>query len=223
MKTNERTNLRVGINAKTAPLTLRSNMTNLPEDLQGPILTRSPTPSEKSNERVTKEDLQATLMAILKSLERCSLNMERNFRGAKEEMDKGCSMNPQKRSDLEHSTPENDNVGRAANQTSLMKEPVVSLFPLLKKEWDKEKNKEDTRASQLALNEIKKPKLSDPLSFSLNNRGQYRLEIVQTLGESQTNAVTGADPFLQALVNMINLTWAEKRKEKATKEVRAER
>ncbi|KAM2165043.1 hypothetical protein ACFX1R_039237 [Malus domestica] len=111
----------------------------------------------------------------------------------------------------------------AANQTSTTKEPVVSLFPLIKEEGDKEKNKEETGASQLALNKINKPKLSDPLSCSLNNRGQCGLEIVQTLGESQTNAVIGANPYLQAPVNIINLTWAEKGKEKATEEVRVER
>ncbi|KAM2920125.1 hypothetical protein COP2_042014 [Malus domestica] len=131
-------------------------------------------------------------------------------------MDKGCSMNPQRRSDLDHSTLENDNGGRIANQSSPMKKLDVSLFPLLKTLGDKEENKEETRADQLALNKIKKPKLSDPLSFSLNNRGQYGLEIVQTLGESQTKAVIGGGPFLNAPVNMISLTWAEKGKEKAT-------
>ncbi|KAM2903570.1 hypothetical protein COP2_003376 [Malus domestica] len=121
-------------------------MTNLPKDLQEPILTGSPTPSEKSKERVTKEDIQVALMAILKNLERSSLNMERSFEEAKEKMDKGCSMNPQRKSDLEHSAPENDNVGRTTNHTSPTKEPVVSLSPLLTEEGDKEKSKEETRA-----------------------------------------------------------------------------
>ncbi|KAM1125233.1 hypothetical protein ACFX14_040604 [Malus domestica] len=46
-----------GAKQKSLHYTSRSSITNLPEDLQGPILTKSPTSSEKSERKVTKEDL----------------------------------------------------------------------------------------------------------------------------------------------------------------------
>ncbi|XP_070668774.1 uncharacterized protein [Malus domestica] len=48
-------------------------MANFPEDLQGSALTESPTPSEKSGEKFANEDLQATMMAVIRSVERNSL------------------------------------------------------------------------------------------------------------------------------------------------------
>ena len=48
-------------------------MANLPEGLQGSGSAESPTPSEKSGGKVTNEDLQATMIAVLKSMEKISL------------------------------------------------------------------------------------------------------------------------------------------------------
>ena len=78
-------------------------MENLLEDLQGPVLTESPTPSEKSGGKVTNEDMQATMIAVLRSMEKISLET----RG---EVSRLCSLtgNLQRRLDLEYFTPENN-------------------------------------------------------------------------------------------------------------------
>ena len=102
-----------------------------------------------------------------------------------------------------------------------MEESVIPLFPMIKEKKGEAKNMEESEASQPLLK--KDPGLHDPLLFSLDNRGQCGLKNKQLLEESQADITNNASPFIQAPVNMINLTWAEKGKGRATWEVKAER
>ncbi|KAM1426467.1 hypothetical protein ACFXTO_019146 [Malus domestica] len=139
----------------------RSSMANIPKDMQGPVLTEIPTLYEKSRGKVTNEDLQATMMAIIKS-------MERNSVQTKEEVNRLCSLirNLQRRLDLEYSTPENDHAKETMREASSMGKPVIPMFPLLEG-----KRKEESGTNQLVLEEIQKVKVPDPLLSSLNSRG----------------------------------------------------
>ncbi|KAM1462825.1 hypothetical protein ACFX1R_049167 [Malus domestica] len=154
-------------------------MANLPKDLQGLVLTESPTSSEKSERKVTKEDLQAIMMAFIKSLERNSQSMERNSQSMKinsretrEDISRLYSLtgNLQRRLDLEYPTPENDHARTMTNEASPVNEAVIPLFPILEEKKDKGKNKEESEASHPVLEEILGTELPNPL-FSLNNRG----------------------------------------------------
>ncbi|KAM2507671.1 hypothetical protein ACFX1W_029966 [Malus domestica] len=107
--------------------------------------------------------------------------------------------------------------------TSPVEEPVISLFPLLEEKKGTEKNKEEFESSRPVLKTIKEPELPDPVLSLLNNKGQCGSEIKWLLKELQANVMVNANSFLQAPINMINLTWKEKGKEKATWEVKAER
>ena len=90
-------------------------------------------------------------------------------------------------------------------EVNSMKRPIL---PLSKKE----ENKEEARICQWLL---KEPELQNHLST--NNGGQCEPEML--LRNSQTNAAFS----LKVPLNMINLTWAEKGKWKATWELKAER
>ena len=54
-------------------------MADLPEELQGSVLTESSNSSKKPEGNVTNEDLQATMMAVLRSIEKSSQNMEKKL------------------------------------------------------------------------------------------------------------------------------------------------
>ncbi|KAB2620592.1 receptor-like protein 12 [Pyrus ussuriensis x Pyrus communis] len=117
-------------------------------------------------------------------------------------------------------------------ESSLVMKPVIPLFPLLEEKGNKGKNKEGSRISQPVFEEILEAELPDPL-FSLNSRGQSGQERTKDwiqdlivkgkllLEKPQANIIVDTDHFPE--INMINLTWAEKWKGKATWEVKAER
>ncbi|KAM2409913.1 hypothetical protein ACFX1X_028762 [Malus domestica] len=195
-------------------------MANLLEDLQGSILMESPTPSKKSGEKVTKEDLQATMMAMIRSMERNSIQI-------RVEVNRLYFLTGhlQRKLDLEYLTPENDHAKETMREASLVEELVIPLFPLLEKKRSEEENKEESENNQPVLKTIKEPELADPVLFLLDNREQCGSEIKQLLKEPQANVTIDANSLLQALVNMINLTCAEKEKGKgkATWEVKVER
>ena len=80
-------------------------MTNHPEDfpsLQGPNILGSSTSFEKSGGKVTNEDLQATMVQVLKNMEKITLE-------TKGDVSRLCSLtgSMQRRLDLEYSTPNN--------------------------------------------------------------------------------------------------------------------
>ncbi|KAM2141393.1 hypothetical protein ACFX1Q_007674 [Malus domestica] len=145
-------------------------MTNHPEgfpSLQGPTILESPTSFEKSRGKVTNEDLQATMMQVLKTMENITLET----RG---EVSRLYSLigSLQRRLDMEYSTPKNGYAREMMREASPEKEPVIPLFPLLEEIRDKGKNKEGSGASQPVLEEILETELSDPLLCVLDTRGQ---------------------------------------------------
>ncbi|KAB2626103.1 receptor-like protein 12 [Pyrus ussuriensis x Pyrus communis] len=102
-----------------------------------------------------------------------------------------------------------------------VEEPVIPLFLLLEEKMSKEKNKKESRNSQPVLKTIKEPELPDLVL--LDSRRQCGSEIKRLPKEPQANVTIDADSFLQTPINMINLTWAEKGKKKATWEVKVEK
>ncbi|KAM1779003.1 hypothetical protein ACFX12_040430 [Malus domestica] len=97
----------------------------------------SPTPSEKSGGKVINEDLQDTMVQVLKSMENITLET----RG---KVSRLCSLTGslQRRLDLEYSTPKNG-YAREMRETSPKKELGIPLFPLLEEKMDKGKTKRD--------------------------------------------------------------------------------
>ncbi|KAM1013950.1 hypothetical protein EV1_043511 [Malus domestica] len=162
-------------------------MIDHPEDfpsLQGPAILESPTSSEKSEGKVTNEDLQATMVQVLKSMKKITLET----RG---EVSRLCSLTEslQRRLDMEYSTPKNGCAREMIREASPEKEPVIPLFPVLEEKNDKGKNKEGSTVSQPVLEKILEIELPDPLLFSLDSRGQSGQEkkkygMPQLIGES---------------------------------------
>ena len=135
-------------------------MANLLDDLQRHVLAESLTPFEKSGGNVTSEDMQATMVDVLRSMKKISL-----------------IGNLQRRLDLEYFTPENNCIREVMREASPVMELVIPLFPVLEENRSKVKNKERSRLSQSVLEEIREPELPNPFLFSLNSRGQCRPEI----------------------------------------------
>ncbi|KAM2816866.1 hypothetical protein COP1_041054 [Malus domestica] len=115
-------------------------MTNYPEDfpsLQGPAILESPTSFEKFGGKVTNEDLQATMVQVLKSMENITLET----RGKVSKL-YSLTGSLQRRLDLEYSTPKNGYAREVMREASPEKELVIPLFHLLEEKRDKGKNKE---------------------------------------------------------------------------------
>ena len=115
-------------------------MTNHLKDfpsLQWPAILECSTSSEKSGGKVTNEDLQATMVQVLKSVENITLESRR-------EVSRLCSLTVslQKRLDLEYSTLKNGYAKEMIREESPEKEPIIPLFLVLKENRDKGKNKE---------------------------------------------------------------------------------
>ncbi|KAM2932187.1 hypothetical protein FF1_040285 [Malus domestica] len=108
-------------------------MANFPENLQGSALTESSTPSKKLGEWVTNEDLQATMMAIIRSTKRNSLQT----RG---EVSRLYSLTGylQRRLDLEYLTPEIDH----AKENMRVSQSFL-CFLYLRNKWVKRKRRKD--------------------------------------------------------------------------------
>ena len=64
---------------------LHEELQDIPVE-QGSILTKSLNSSKKPEEKVTNEDLQATMMAVLRSIEKSSQNMEKKLSKYGEEL-----------------------------------------------------------------------------------------------------------------------------------------
>ncbi|KAM1814915.1 hypothetical protein EV2_028993 [Malus domestica] len=153
-------------------------MTNLHEDfLQGPILLESPTPSKTAGEKVTNEDLQATMMAILKTVERSSQNVEKDSWETKEKISRLFSITGdlQRRLDMEYSSLEKKQAKVIIGEASPTKELVTPTFPVLSEKRDKGKNKEESESAQPVLEEISRTEMPDSL-LSLNIKGQIGQE-----------------------------------------------
>ncbi|KAM1733500.1 hypothetical protein ACFX11_019094 [Malus domestica] len=96
------------------------------------------TSSEKLGRKVTNENLQATMMQVLKTIECITLET----RG---EVSRLYSLigGLQRRLDLEYFTPRNSHAREVMREANPEKEPVIPLFPLLEEKKDKGKNKEE--------------------------------------------------------------------------------
>ncbi|KAM2237451.1 hypothetical protein ACFX1S_012798 [Malus domestica] len=91
--------------------------------LRGPTIFESPTSSKKSGGKVINKDLQATMVQVLKSIEKISLET----RG---EVSKLCSLTRslQRRLDLEYSSLKDGYAREIMREESLEKEPVIPLI-----------------------------------------------------------------------------------------------
>ena len=120
-------------------------MKDHPEDFPSPHdpnIIESLTSSEKSGGKVTNEDLQVTIMKVLKSMKKISLET----RG---EVSSLCSLTRtlQRKLDLECSTPKDGYASEGVVETSPKKELVVPQFPLLEELKNKGKKKKGAEIS----------------------------------------------------------------------------
>ncbi|KAM1486177.1 hypothetical protein ACFX2I_000408 [Malus domestica] len=111
--------------------------------LQGPAILESPTSSEKSGGKVTNEDLQATMVQVLRSMEKITMET----RG---EVSRLFSLTRilQKKLELEYFTPRDGYARDPTREANLDKGPMILLFPLLEEKKDKGKKNEDARTSR---------------------------------------------------------------------------
>ncbi|KAM2524388.1 hypothetical protein PS1_031115 [Malus domestica] len=125
----------------------KSNMADRPKNV----------PSEKSEGIVTNEDLQATMVQVLRSMEKISLE-------TKGEVSKLCSLTGslQRRLDMEYSTPKNDYARGVTREANPEKEPVIPFFPLLEEKNGKNKNNGKFGTSGPVLEEILEAEMPDP-------------------------------------------------------------
>ncbi|KAM1923544.1 hypothetical protein ACFX15_021445 [Malus domestica] len=141
-----------------------------PSSPSGRVVLESPTSSERSEGKGTSEELQATMIQVLKSMERISLE-------TKGEVSRLCTLtgNLQRRLNLEFSTPKGAQES-GMSQVTMRSEPIIPLFPLLEEENDKGKNKVVPKGSQPVIKLVlEKEPISFPL-LSFNNRRQSEQE-----------------------------------------------
>ncbi|KAM1134666.1 hypothetical protein ACFX19_044466 [Malus domestica] len=113
-----------------------------PSSPSGQVVLESPTSSGRSEGKGTNEELQATMIQVLKSMEIISLE-------TKGEVSRLCTLtgNLQRRLDLEFSTPKGAQ-GSVMSQATARSEQVIPLFPLLEEKKDKGKEKEVLKGNQ---------------------------------------------------------------------------
>ncbi|KAB2634111.1 receptor-like protein 12 [Pyrus ussuriensis x Pyrus communis] len=133
--------------------------------------------------------------------------MEKISQETRGEVSRRCSITGslQRRLDLEYSTLEN-RTREMMRDVSAVMELVILLFPILKENGNKGKSKEKSRTNR-PLDWIK----------DLIVKGKLLLE------KPKANMMIDTDPFPEVSINMINLTWAEKGKDRVFWEVKVER
>ncbi|KAM1787191.1 hypothetical protein ACFX15_036671 [Malus domestica] len=131
-KKNEEENLQVEHRIWATIVSTKIKPDRSSRRLPFPIILGNQTSSEKSGGKVTNEDLQATMMQVLKTMENITLEN-------REEVSRPCSLTRslQRRLDLEYSTPKNGYTREMMREESPEKEPVIPLFPLLEEKKDK--------------------------------------------------------------------------------------
>ncbi|KAM2051883.1 hypothetical protein ACFX16_033450 [Malus domestica] len=134
--------------------------------LLGQVVLESPYSSGKSKGKGTNEELQATMIQVLRSMEKISLE-------TKEEVSRPCTLtwNLQRRLDLEFSTPKGAQ-GSGMSQVTIRSEPVIPLFPLLEEETDRGKKKAVPEGSQLVIEPVLEKEFPSFPLLSFNNRKQ---------------------------------------------------
>ncbi|KAM2117324.1 hypothetical protein ACFX1R_010888 [Malus domestica] len=154
-----------------------------PSSLSGQVVIESPTASERSEGKGTNEELQATMIQVLKSMERISLE-------TKGEVSKLCTLmgNLQRRLDLEFSTPKGAHES-GMSQVVMRNEPIIPLFPLLEEEKDRGKKKVAPEGSQPVIEPVLERELPSFPVLSFNNRKpseqeRTRYGMPATIGET---------------------------------------
>ncbi|KAM1980111.1 hypothetical protein FF1_037428 [Malus domestica] len=154
-----------------------------PSSPSGQVVIESPSSSGKSEGKRTHEELQATMIQVLRSMDKIYLD-------TKWEVSRLCTLtgNLQRRLDLEFSTPKCTQ-GSRMSQVTIRSEPVIPLFPLLEEETDRGKKKGVPEGSQPMIEPILGKEFPSFLLLTFNNRKQSEQEMTKyrmpiTTGES---------------------------------------
>ncbi|KAM1020189.1 hypothetical protein ACFX2C_041599 [Malus domestica] len=163
-----------------------------PPSPSGQVVLESPFSSGKSAEgRGTNEELQATMIQVLRSMEKISLE-------TKGEVSRLCTLtgNLQRRLDLEFSTPKGAH-GNGMGQVTIRSEPIIPLFPLLEEEKDRGKKKVVPEGSQPVIESVLEKEFPSFPLLSFDNRKQSEQEMMKygmpiTTGESSQKESSAA-------------------------------
>ncbi|KAM2700843.1 hypothetical protein EV2_002730 [Malus domestica] len=154
-----------------------------PSSPSGQVVLKSPSSSGKSEGKGTNEELQATMIQVLRSIEKISLE-------TMGEVSRLCTLtgNLQRRLDLEFSTPKGAQ-GSGISQVTIRSKPVIPLFPLLEEEADRGKKKVVFEGSQPAIEPVLGKEFPSFPLLTFNNRKQSEQERTKygmpiTTGES---------------------------------------
>ncbi|KAM0984564.1 hypothetical protein EV2_012347 [Malus domestica] len=134
-----------------------------PSSPSGQVILESPTSSGRSEGKGTNEELQATMIQVLKSMEKISLE-------TKGEVSRLCTLtgNLQRRLDLEFSTLRSAQ-GGVMSQVTSRSELVIPLFPLFEEEKDRGKKKKVLKRGQPMIESVLEKEFSSFLLLSFNN------------------------------------------------------
>ncbi|KAM1234662.1 hypothetical protein ACFX2J_004214 [Malus domestica] len=171
------------------PLLNDDRSTRKSSSLLGQAVLESPTSSVRSEGKRTNEELQATMIQVLKSIEMISLE-------TKGEVSRLCTFteNLQTRLDLEFSTPKGAQGGVMSQATS-GSEPVIPLFPLFKEEKDRGKKREVLEGSQPIIEPFLEKKFPSFPLLSFNNRKQSEQERTRYGMPIMTGESSGKESF----------------------------
>ncbi|KAM2041132.1 hypothetical protein ACFX16_034975 [Malus domestica] len=172
----------------------------------GQVVSGGSTASEKSQGKGINEELQATMIQVLKSMERISLE-------TKGEVSRLCMLtgNLQRRLDLEFSTPKGAQ-GSGMSPVVVRSEPIIPLFPLLEEEKDRGKKKVIPEGSQAVMESASEKEFPSFPLLSFNNRRQSEQERMKyglpaTAGETsgkETTTTTSDKPLPYRPPPMVN-------------------
>ncbi|KAM3001282.1 hypothetical protein FF2_037594 [Malus domestica] len=137
-----------------------------PSSPSGQVVLESPSSFGKSEGRGTNEELQATMIQVLRSMEKISLE-------TKGEVSRLCTLtgNLQRRLDLEFSTPKGAQ-GSGMSEVTIRSEPVIPLFQLLEEEKNMGKKKVVPEGSQPVIEPVMEKEFPSFPLLSFNNRKQ---------------------------------------------------
>ncbi|KAM2432437.1 hypothetical protein ACFX1W_019640 [Malus domestica] len=154
-----------------------------PSSPSGQVVLENPTSSGMSEGKGTNEELQATMIQVLRSMEKISLE-------TKGEVSRLCTLteNLQRILDLEFSSSKGAQES-GMSQVTIRSEPVIPLFPLLEEEKDRGKKKVVLEGSQPVIEPVLEKEFPSFPLLSFNNRKQSEQERTKygmpiTTGES---------------------------------------
>ncbi|KAM1006221.1 hypothetical protein ACFX19_003053 [Malus domestica] len=144
-----------------------------PSSPSGQVVPENLSSFGKSEGRETNKELQATMIQVLRSMEKISLE-------TKGEVSRLCTLtgNQHRRLDLEFSTPKGAQ-GSGISQGTIRSEPVIPLFPLLEEENDRGKKKVVLEGSQPVIEPVLEKEFPSFPLLSFNNRKQSEQEMTK--------------------------------------------